>query len=96
MIWQLSARALGGRADAEFGVLVTSHRESADLGEFTRTLATVAVGDPAFRWELFADGSVHKPGPAVPQGFPGRAVPDAASSGDEPTWVVPPRSPDGT
>ncbi|WP_280257773.1 acyltransferase domain-containing protein [Nocardia wallacei] len=86
-----TARAAENAADTGFGLVATSRREAEDLTEFTRNLATVAVRDVRFRWDLLTDGAVAKPGPAAPQGFPRRAVSDTADTdADIPDWIVPP------
>ncbi|WP_280268875.1 acyltransferase domain-containing protein [Nocardia wallacei] len=90
----LYAARTAAQAPADFRLLGTSRRESGDLGEFTRNLATVAVHDLAFRWELLADGSQRKPGFAVPADFPKRALADTTGIDDEvPTWIIPPEEP---
>ncbi len=86
------SRAAEHVPDTGFRLVGTSRRDAEDLTEFTRNLATVAVSDLHFRWDLLVDGAVTKPGPAAPQGFPQRAVADAADTGEDiPDWIVPPQ-----
>ncbi|MBF6175870.1 acyltransferase domain-containing protein [Nocardia blacklockiae] len=77
------------QADTDFRLVATSRRDAGDLGEFTRNLASVAVRDLRFRWELLTDGAMAKPGPATPPRFPRRALSEIRDAA-VPDWIVPP------
>ncbi|MBB5917607.1 mycobactin polyketide synthetase MbtD [Nocardia transvalensis] len=86
-----TARSRDPESNTDFRLLTTSRRDAEDLGEFTRNLAALAVTDLRFRWDLLTDEAAGKADPAVPHGFPIRAVAPAAEIDDDiADWVVTP------